>query len=241
MMSGKPADEADAYEREAENRRRLAQEADEMERREQEQVDRRRREGYPPGPPHHSNAGSIPIHQPVASRAMGAIHSPGGLLANHGSGSSAPPMPLGAPSGPGANFGGPLQPDNSRPPQHGGPNNPNAQHQMFAPIPHTTVPPSNSLGAASGGPPVFGGPLQQRDGQQPMQQGLYGGGGGNSGSGAAGAPGGQGQTQQQGQGGIAHGQQPILNLGHSKWKPVWAGAPIRRRSPKQDAAPHRPA
>ncbi|TID07212.1 Paired amphipathic helix protein pst1 [Colletotrichum higginsianum] len=211
MMSGKPADEADAYERETENRRRLVQEADEMERREQEQADRRRREGYPPGPPHHSNAGSIPIHQPVASRAMGAIHSPGGLLANHGSGSSGPPMPLGAPSGPGANFGGPLQPDNNRPPQHGGPSNPNAQHQMFAPIPHTTVPPSSSLGAASGGPPVFGGPLQQRDAQQPMQQGLYGGGGANSGSAATGAAGGQVQTQQQGQGGIAHGQQPILN------------------------------
>ncbi|KXH67828.1 histone deacetylase interacting [Colletotrichum salicis] len=212
MMSGKPAEEVDAYEREAENRRRLQDE--EMERREQEQAERRRRDGYPPGPPHHSNAGSIPIHQPVASRAMGAIHSPGGLLANHGSGSSGPPMPLGAPSGPGANFGGPLQPDNSRPPPHGGPNNPNTQHQMFAPIPHTTVPPSNSLGAASGGPPVFGGPLQQREGQPPMQQGPpFGGSGGNSGGAAPGAAGGQSQGPpgQQGQGGIAQGQQPILN------------------------------
>ncbi|TEA22469.1 Paired amphipathic helix protein pst1 [Colletotrichum sidae] len=214
MMSGKPADEADAYEREAENRRRLAQEADEMERREQEQAERRRREGYPPGPPHHSNAGSIPIHQPVANRAMGAIHSPGGLLANHGSGPAGPPpMPLGAPSGPGTNFGGPLQPDSNRPPQHAGPNNPNAQHQMFAPIPHTTVPPSNSLGAASGGPPVFGGPLQQRENHQPMQQGAFGGNAGNGSNAGTGAPlpGGQGQMQQQGQSGIAHGQQPILN------------------------------
>ncbi|KAJ0288069.1 hypothetical protein COL940_002211 [Colletotrichum noveboracense] len=221
MMSGKPAGEGvlDPME---ENRRLMAMEAERMERRdkerreqerhEQEQAERRLREGYPAGPPHHSNAGSIPIHQPVASRAMGAIHSPGGLLANHGSGSSGPPMPLGAPAGPGANFGGPLQPDNNRPPQHGGPNNPNAQHQMFAPIPHTTGPPSNSLGAANGGPPVFGGPLQQREGQPPMQQGPFGGGGGgNSSSAGAGAAGGQGQMQQQGQGGIAHGQQPILN------------------------------
>ncbi|KAM0288027.1 hypothetical protein ACHAQH_000095 [Verticillium albo-atrum] len=210
-------DDAEAFEREAENRRRLVQEADELERRERDQEDRRRREGFPPGPPHHSNAGSIPIHQPVASRISGAIHSPGGLLANHGS--AAPPMPLGAPSGPAANFGGPLQPESNRPPQHGGPNNVPTQHQMFAPIPHSTNPPNAHPGAPGGPPPIFGGPLQQREVSQALQQASFGAGGGSGGGGAGGnannsgaqpapnqAQGGQGPA-----GGLAQGQQPILN------------------------------
>ncbi|KAM0533108.1 hypothetical protein ACHAPP_006274 [Verticillium nonalfalfae] len=214
-MSAKNMDDAEAFE--ADNRRRMAQETDDLERREREQDDRRRREGFPPAPPHHSNAGSIPIHQPVASRISGAIHSPGGLLANHGS--AAPPMPLGAPSGPPANFGGPLQADQARPPQHGGPNNGPAQHQMFAPISHPTNPPNAHPGAPGGPPPIFGGPLQQREVSQALQQAPFGGGGGG-GVGGGGAnnnnPGAQPPPNQaQGGpgpgGGLAQGQQPILN------------------------------
>lgn len=208
-------DDAEAFE--ADNRRRMAQETDDLERREREQEDRRRRDGFPPGPPHHSNAGSIPIHQPVASRISGAIHSPGGLLANHGS--AAPPMPLGGPSGPPANFGGPLQADPARPPQHGGPSNGPAQHQMFAPISHPTNPPNAHPGAPGGPPPIFGGPLQQREVSQALQQAPFGGGGGGAGGGGANTnnPGAQAPPNQaQGGpgpgGGLAQGQQPILNV-----------------------------
>lgn len=196
--------EAFKREREAESRRRIEQEVDEMDRREREHEERRRRDGFPPaGPPHHSSAGSIPIHQPVASRISGAIHSPGGLLANHGS--APPPMSLGAPSGPPANFGGPLQPDANRPP-HGGPPNPPTQHQMFAPNPHTQQS-NNNTGAPTGHPPPFGGPMSQRETSQALQQVSFGPGG-------AGPAASQGQGQMQGgqnAGGLAQGQQPILN------------------------------
>lgn len=201
-------DDVEAFERErdSETRRRITQEAEELDRRERELDERRRREGFPPaGPPHHSSAGSIPIHQPVASRIAGAIHSPGGLLANHGS--AAPPIPLGAPSGPPANFGGPLQPDAGRPPPHAGAPNPPAQHQMFAPIAHTQ-PPSNNAGPPSGHPPPFGGPMSQRETSQALQQVSFGPGG-------AGPAPGQPQNQMQGgqnAGGLAQGQQPILNV-----------------------------
>ncbi|KAL2754998.1 hypothetical protein ACRALDRAFT_2042819 [Sodiomyces alcalophilus JCM 7366] len=216
-------DDADVFEREADNRRRLVQAAEELERRERDQEERRQREGFQSGPPpHHSNAGSIPIHQPVASRLPGAIHtihSPGGLLANHGS--SGPPMPLGAPSGPAANFGGPLQPNPNRPPQHGEPNNP-SQHQMFAPIPHATNPPNNTTVQPGGPPPGFGALLQQREPHQALQQGHFPGGAGPGGNGGAGASNGGGpqggqppnqmhNNQGQGPGGLAQGQQPILN------------------------------
>lgn len=208
-MSAKNMDDVEAFERErerdTENRRRIAQEAEELDRRERELDDRRRRDGFPPaGPPHHSSAGSIPIHQPVASRIAGAIHSPGGLLANHGS--AAPPIPLGAPAGPPANFGGPLQPDSGRPPHAGAPNPP-AQHQMFAPISHSQ-PPSNNAGPPSGHPPPFGGPMSQRETSQALQQVSFGPGGAGP---TAAQP--QGQMQAgQNAGGLAQGQQPILNV-----------------------------
>jgi paired amphipathic helix protein Sin3a len=58
-----------------------------------------RRDGYPPGVVQHSTAGSIPIHQPVASRA-GAIHSPEALLANHRAVPPGRPSQMGGPPGP---------------------------------------------------------------------------------------------------------------------------------------------
>ncbi|CRK30742.1 hypothetical protein BN1723_014424 [Verticillium longisporum] len=127
-------------------------------------------------------------------------------------------MPLGAPSGPPANFGGPLQADPARPPQHGGPSNGPAQHQMFAPISHPTNPPNAHPGAPGGPPPIFGGPLQQREVSQALQQAPFGGGGGGAGGGGANTnnPGAQAPPNQaQGGpgpgGGLAQGQQPILN------------------------------
>ncbi|UKZ75308.1 hypothetical protein TrVFT333_002986 [Trichoderma virens FT-333] len=186
-------------EREMDERHRAIQQHEEMARRDQEREREREREResdrYPPAP-HQSSAGSIPIHQPVASRISGAIHSPGGLLANHNG--NAPPISLGAPSGPLGTFGGPLQNEHGRPIQHGGPGGANGQHQMFPSISHTQPPPNNSQAAPGGG--IFGGPLQP---QHPQD----GGRGGQQNAAMVGvAPGGH-----QMPGGITQGQQPILN------------------------------
>ncbi len=137
--------------------------------REREHADRQERERqlreqqYNPAPPHQNNTGSIPIHQPVASRLPGAIHSPGGLLANHG---GAPPSgPLGAPNGPGNAFGGPLHTEASRPIQHNPQQATNQlqQQQGFGP----SILHHNAVGGPSGNA-GFGGPLQQQ--QQAQQQ-----------------------------------------------------------------------
>lgn len=180
-------------------RHRAIQQHEEMARRDQERDRERERERdserYPPAP-HQSSAGSIPIHQPVASRISGAIHSPGGLLANHNG--NAPPIPLGAPSGPLGNFAGPLQGEHGRPIQHGGPGGANGQHQMFASMSHTQPPPNGSQAAPGGG--IFGGPLQ------PQHQQEGGRGGQQNASMVGVAPGGH-----QIPGGITQGQQPILN------------------------------
>ncbi|KAK5992488.1 hypothetical protein PT974_05895 [Cladobotryum mycophilum] len=129
-------------EREMDERHRAIQQHEEMARRDQEREKEREREREQgdryPSAPHQSSAGSIPIHQPVASRISGAIHSPGGLLANHNG--NAPTIPIGAPSGPLANFGGPLQNEHGRQIQHGGPGGANAQHQIFASMPHNQPP-----------------------------------------------------------------------------------------------------
>ncbi|PTB40747.1 hypothetical protein M441DRAFT_141369 [Trichoderma asperellum CBS 433.97] len=186
-------------ERDMDERHRAIQQHEEMARRDQERDRERERERdserYPPAP-HQSSAGSIPIHQPVASRISGAIHSPGGLLANHNG--NAPPIPLGAPSGPLGNFAGPLQGEHGRPIQHGGPGGANGQHQMFASMSHTQPPPNGSQAAPGGG--IFGGPLQ------PQHQQEGGRGGQQNASMVGVAPGGH-----QIPGGITQGQQPILN------------------------------
>lgn len=183
-------------------RHRALQQREDMARREQDRErererDRDRESGdrYQ-STPHHSSAGSIPIHQPVASRISGAIHSPGGLLANH---NGNPQLSLGAPSGgPLATFGGPLQGDHNRQIQHGSQNNANPQHQMFAPMPHTTAPPTSSQAVTSGIAAVFGGPLPQHEGQRGAQQGAP-------------FPG-AGSVAHQITGGMTQGQQPILNV-----------------------------
>ena len=180
--------------------------ADDASHRDRESAERHHREPYPAGTPHHSNTASLQIHQPVASRISGVIHSPNGLLANHGA--SGPPIPLGAPPGSVNAFGGPLPNDANRPHQH---NAQNASNQMFGAI---GGPSSGPSGSASG-PPVFGGPLQQ-EGGRPGQNIPFGSGGGNAAAAAVMAasnapmpPGSAGNNngalQQQ-------GQQPILNV-----------------------------
>ncbi|KAL2271241.1 hypothetical protein VTJ83DRAFT_612 [Remersonia thermophila] len=149
-------------------------------------------------PPHHSSAGSIPIHQPVASRVSSSITGPGGLLANHGVSSSS--MPIGGPAAPGPGYSGSLHSDSSRAPHTGGPPpSAGSQHQVFAPMSH----------GSSGPGAIFGGPLQQessrgmpQDGARSMQQMSYGSGMGPGHHMPSGPP---------GPGGMPHGQQPILN------------------------------
>jgi paired amphipathic helix protein Sin3a len=137
----------------------LAQREREREHNERQERERQHRDQYQPPPPHQNNTASIPIHQPVASRLAGTIHSPGGLLANHGGAPSS--GPLGAPSGPGNAFGGPLHGDANRSIQH----NPQTassqlqqQQQGFGPglIHH------NPVGAPGGAAVGLGGSFQQQ-------------------------------------------------------------------------------
>ncbi|KAI9812481.1 MAG: Transcriptional regulatory protein sin3 [Pycnora praestabilis] len=113
-------------ERQARDRHRQQQQEDianrEREQREREYRERQQREQeqqqQQPAPQLHQNhTGSIPIHQPVASKVPTAIHGPNGILSSlgGGGGSNIPGAPLGAPSGPVNIFGGPSQPSESAP------------------------------------------------------------------------------------------------------------------------------
>ncbi|KAI0107869.1 hypothetical protein GGR51DRAFT_145759 [Nemania sp. FL0031] len=189
---------------------------DDVSHRDRESAERHHREPYPSGTPHHSNAASLQIHQPVASRISGVIHSPGGLLANHGG--SGPPIPLGAPSGPVNAFGGPLPNETSRPHQH---NAQNASSQMYGAIGGPASGPSGpgGAGAGAGAGPVFGGPLQQQQENGRPGQIIPFSSSGGSGAGVAamavsnppppmpaGGAGSNGTLSQ-----VQQGQQPILN------------------------------
>lgn len=169
--------------------------------RDRDAADRPNREPYPPNAPHHSNAASIPIHQPVANRYAGTIHSPGGLLSAQGTTSSH--IPLGAPSGPAGpgSSVAPLHNEPSRQPPHGAQNGAStSQHPIFGPGPHTTMPPNGNAGASAGGPAVFGPPLQAEGGRGPPQPMPFGG-GMPAGNAMGPAPNAMNQ-----------GQQPILNV-----------------------------
>ena len=212
--------------REMEERHRAIQQHEEMARREQERERERERdrdrdrelesnERFQSTPHHSSSAGSIPIHQPVASRTANAIHSPGGILGNYNG--NAPSVPLGggggnggAPPGSVASFGGPLQQSeqHGRQGQHGGQGNAGSQHQMFAPMPHSQGPAGGSqsaTGPSAAAAAVFGGALQQQQQQSQQQDGRGGQQGGPPFRGVT--PGGH-----QIPGGITQGQQPILNV-----------------------------
>lgn len=189
------------------HRAALLEQEERIREREREQRDREsertNRESYQSNAPHHSNAGSIPIHQPVANRFPGTIHSPGGLLANHGASTSN--IPLGAPSGPGGGPVGPIHGESNRQMPHGGQNGaPPSQHQMFAPVQHASMPPNGSISTSSGSAAVFGPPLQPEGGRgagQPMPFGA------SMATGHAMAP---------APGGMNQGQQPILNVRHDR-------------------------
>ncbi|KAM3069342.1 Transcriptional regulatory protein sin3 [Clarireedia jacksonii] len=131
---------------------------------ERQERERQHREQYQPQPPHQSNTGSIPLHQPVANRTTTAMHSPGGILATHGT-------PLGAPPGPGNAFGGPLHNEAARTLQHHA-QNPTQQQQphLFnaAILAHGGAPSSANVALGVPGVPGvgFNGQLQQQQQQQ---------------------------------------------------------------------------
>ncbi|KAI9737685.1 MAG: Transcriptional regulatory protein sin3 [Claussenomyces sp. TS43310] len=194
--------EREIEEQRTRERQHLLRQQDEIAQRERDHNERERqlREQQYSVPQHQNNTGAIPIHQPVASRLPGAIHSPGGLLANHGGAPA--PNPLGAPNGPGNAFGGPLHSDASRSIQQQNQHNAAAQqqqHQMFGQnmLNHSTQA-SAPLGVPAGSGPNFGGPLQAEAAARSIQQIPFGPamGGGHP---AAGAP------------ALGQGQQPILN------------------------------
>ena len=157
---------------EEQNRQRALQRQDDLAQQERDfnerqERDRQQREQHGPAPPHQSNTSSIPLHQPVASRLSGAMHSPGGLLSTHG---GAPPSGLGAPSGPGNAFGGPLHSEASRAVHHQ-PQTAAAQvqqHQGFGPsiLGHNAAPSSVPLGVPGGAAVTFGASLQQQQQQE---------------------------------------------------------------------------
>ena len=152
----------------------LAQrEREHNERQDRQERERQHRDHYQPAPSHQNDTASIPLHQPVASRLPGAIHSPGGLLANHGG--APPPGPLGAPSGPGNAFGGPLHSEASRPTQHSAANVPQISASFGPNILQHNAAASLPIGLPQGGAPGFGGSLQhhqqaQQQAQQQQQQ-----------------------------------------------------------------------
>lgn len=180
-------------EREMEEQHRLhLQQQDEMARREREQNERERqhREQYQSTPPHQNNTGTIPLHQPVASRVAGAIHSPSGILANHGASSQS--GPLGAPEGPRNAFGPPLHMDGNRNAQQQYPGHPQQQHSIF---PQNMGVNQHNNPQPLGLPGGFGGPLHENtrlQQQMPFTQGP-------------------GNAQMPVQPGAGQGQQPILH------------------------------
>ncbi|RKF71547.1 putative histone deacetylase complex protein, partial [Golovinomyces cichoracearum] len=89
--------------------------------------ERQHREQYQKSAPHQGNTSTIPIHQPVASRVPGAIHNPGGILANHSDIQSSGPMVV--QSIPGNVYCGPSNNETNRPIQYNSQPSTNQQHQ----------------------------------------------------------------------------------------------------------------
>lgn len=198
--------------------RQMRHQQEEIRQRELEHAERERqhREQYQSMPQHQNNTGAITIHQPVASRVGAAIHSPGGLLASHGGGP--PPNPLGAPSGPGIAFGGPLHADANRTIQHqnaaAAQQQAQQQHQMFGQnvMNHGTqasVPMNAQQNTQAS---LFGGSLQQAEAaarvvqQMPFANGM------------------PANHPQAGAQALGQGQQPILNVSssfHPKTASYW--------------------
>lgn len=127
--------------------------------REHEQRERLQRE-QPQTIPLQSQTGSIPIHQPVASRIQTTIHGPNGLLSHLGTSANAGPSiaSMSMANGPSNVFGNPVPPNEGTPRtfiQQPGPGS-TPQQQMIA------------FGATPGPHPLPGGVAALPHGQQPI-------------------------------------------------------------------------
>ncbi|KAI2786008.1 hypothetical protein POX_h09773 [Penicillium oxalicum] len=99
--------ERDSREREILERQRQ----EEMAHREREQMERQQMERQREHHPVQSHTGSIPLHQPVASKVPNSIHGPNGLLSNLATNAPNGPQPnVQGGAGPGVIFGGPPMP-----------------------------------------------------------------------------------------------------------------------------------
>ncbi|KAM5451830.1 Transcriptional regulatory protein sin3 [Microsporum audouinii] len=98
----------------------------EMREREREMADRYHREQQQQQQQHpvQSHTGSIPIHQPVASKVPSSIHGPNGLLSNLGSATSAPQPSIQASNQPSNLFGSSMQHSEGPPRQYLQPSQP---------------------------------------------------------------------------------------------------------------------
>ena len=103
--------ERDSREREIIERQRQEEMAHrEREQREREQMERQQMERQREHHPVQSHPGSIPLHQPVASKVQNSIHGPNGLLSNLGSNPPNGPQGNVQPSGGPASLFGPQMP-----------------------------------------------------------------------------------------------------------------------------------
>lgn len=123
------------------------------ERDQREQMERMHQEQHQQQRPVQSHAGSLPIHQPVASKVQNSIHGPNGLLANGGAGAVQHNGP--APSATANIFGGPAQHEPQRPSQY--------MHQQVA-----APPPPQQGQPFIPGPSPMPAPAQLAHGQQPI-------------------------------------------------------------------------
>ncbi|KAI9893429.1 MAG: Transcriptional regulatory protein sin3 [Vezdaea aestivalis] len=103
--------------------------------------------------PHQNHAGSLHIHQPVASKVPATIHGPGGILSGHAGGAGPAPsaVAMGGAGGPGPAFGahGPL--DARLPHQSNGP----AMPQQSAQQHHLMQAPGAMNGLPQGQQPIL--------------------------------------------------------------------------------------
>ncbi|KAK5207302.1 Transcriptional regulatory protein sin3 [Exophiala xenobiotica] len=145
--------ERDLRERELQRQREeMMMRERERDAREREQMERMHQEQHQQQRPVQSHAGSIPIHQPVASKVQNSIHGPNGLLANGGAGAvqhSGPPAATG-----GSLFGGPVQHEPQRSSQF--------LHQQVG------APPQQQAQPFMPGPSPMPAPAQLAHGQQPI-------------------------------------------------------------------------
>ncbi|KAL4883784.1 hypothetical protein BJY04DRAFT_24150 [Aspergillus karnatakaensis] len=129
----------------------------EREQREREQLERQQLERQRDQQHHpvQSHTGSIPLHQPVASKVPNTIHAPGGLLSNLGGNpANAPQGTMQASGGPGGIYGSQIQHGEGTPRSY---------------MQHPAGPPGQPLMAFNGsGPPIPGNVAALAQGQQPI-------------------------------------------------------------------------